>query len=63
MQFTLTPFLVEPPICTFAYSCGMTAGDRLDLCSFVDGGTQGVFDPITGNYEFFSIDMANYKPG
>ena len=63
MQFTMTPFQVEPPICTFTYSCAMTAGDRLDLCSIVDGDTQGVFDPINGNYEFFSIDMANYIPG
>ena len=22
-----------------------------------------MFDPITGNYEFYSIEMANYEPG
>ena len=41
----------------------MTNGDRTDLCSIDDNSTQGVFDPNTGNYEFYSIDMANYKPG
>ena len=41
----------------------MTAGDRTDLCAINDGDTHGVFDPITGNYEFYSIDMANFKPG
>ena len=41
----------------------MTAGDRLDLCAIDDGDTQGVFDPITGNYEFYSIDVDNYLPG
>mgnify|MGYP000911651394 FL=1 len=41
----------------------MTTGARLDLCDKSDGDTHGVFDPITGNYEFYSIDMANYLPG
>ena len=65
MQFTLTPFIVEPPVCTFAYSCVMTAGPAgmPDLCALTDGDSHGVFDPITGNYEFYSIDMANYVPG
>ena len=63
MQFTLTPFVVEPPVCTFSYSCAMAAGERTDLCAISDGDTHGVFDPITGNYDFYSIDMANYKPG
>ena len=60
MQLTLSPFVVEPPICTFQYSCTMTSGSRTDLCSRSDGSTHGLFDPITGNYEFYSIDMANY---
>ena len=63
MTFTLTPFVVEPPICIFSYSCSVTFGLRTDLCSQTDGTTHGVFDPITGNYEFYSIDMANYLPG
>ena len=65
MLFTLTPFIVEPPVCTFAYSCVMTAGPAgmPDLCALTDGDSHGVFDPITGNYEFYSIDMANYVPG
>ena len=63
MQFTLTPFVVEPPVCQFVYSCSMTAGSRLDLCAVNDGDTKAVFDPITGDYEFYSIDMANYLPG
>ena len=63
MQFTLSPFVVEPPVCTFVYSCAMTSGLRTDLCSLSDVSTHGVFDPITGNFEFYSIDMANYLPG
>ena len=65
MQFTLTPFIVEPPVCTFTYSCVMTSGPGgvPDLCALTDGDSHGVFDPITGNYEFYSIDMATYIPG
>ena len=63
MQFTMTPFVVSPPICSFTYTCSVTAGSRLDLCAIADGSTHGVFDPITGNYQFYSIDMAKYLPG
>ena len=63
MQFTLTPFVVEPSICTFTYSCVVTAGERTDLCAINDGDTQSAFNAVTGNFEFYSIDMANYKPG
>ena len=63
MQFTLTPFVVDPEVCTFVYSCAMTAGPRTDLCSINDGDTHGVFNPTTGNYEFYSIDLANYPAG
>ena len=65
MQFTLTPFLVEPPVCTFTYSCVMTDGPAgvPNLCALTDGDSHGVFDQISGNYEFYSIDMAKYKPG
>ena len=41
----------------------MTAGDRTDFCARNDGSTHGVFDPKKGSYEFYSTDMANYKPG
>ena len=34
-----------------------------DLCALTNGDSHGVFDPITGNYEFYSIDMATYLPG
>ena len=46
MQFTLTPFLVEPPVCTFTYSCVMTDGPAgvPDLCALTDGDSHGVFD-------------------
>ena len=54
---------MEPSICTFTYSCAVTVGQRTDLCAIADGTTHGVFDSITGNYEFYSTDMANYKPG
>jgi len=65
MQFTLTPFLVEPQVCPFTYSCAMISGPAgvPDLCALTDGDSHGVFDPITGNYEFYSIDMAKYLPG
>ena len=41
----------------------MTSNSRNDLCSLTDGDTSGVFDQVTGNYDFYSIDMANYLPG
>jgi hypothetical protein len=41
----------------------MIVGPRTDLCSISDGNTHGVFDPISGNYEFYSTDMANYPAG
>ena len=63
MLFTLTPFFVNPTVCTFKYSCSMTSGDRLDLCAISDGDTSGVFDEDVGSFEFYSIDMTNYKPG
>lgn len=59
----LAPFVVEPPICAFQYSCKVSIGDRTDLCEITDGDTHGVFSVVTGNYEFYSIDMASYKPG
>ena len=33
------------------------------MCALTDGDSHGVFDPITGNYEFYSIDMANSVGG
>ena len=63
VKFTLNAFVVEPPVCDFQYSCQVISGDRLDLCQISDGSTQGVFDPISGNYEFFTEDMVNFKPG
>ena len=36
-QFYLNPFIVEPPVCSFTYSCNVIAGDRLDLCFVIDG--------------------------
>ena len=65
MQFTLTPYQVEPPVCPFTYSCAMRDGPVgvPDLCALTDGDSHGVFYAITGNYEFYSIDMAKYIPG
>ena len=63
-QFYLAPFDIEPPnVCTINFACQVISGDRLDLCSINDGTSQGIFDPATGNYEFYSIDRINYKPG
>ena len=63
LTFELAAFAVEPPVCVFQYSCQVISGDRLDLCQISDGLTQGIFDTISGNYEFYSADMVNYKPG
>ena len=32
MQFSLSPFTVDPSICNFQYSCQIIAGHRFDLC-------------------------------
>ena len=67
MQFTLTAYVVEPPVCPFIYSCLMTGSPAAytgtDLCAHHDGDTHGVFDATTGNFKFYSIDMANYPAG
>jgi len=63
MAFKMNPFIANPGICTPVYSCNMVSGPSLDLCAKADGTTQGVFSVITGNYEFYSTDMAKYPPG
>ena len=66
MAFTATAWVVEPPICAVTYSCSVVSSPMstsVDLCDLEDGNTAGVFDPITGNYDFSSIDMAKYPPG
>jgi len=63
MQFTLTPFFSDPPVCEFIYSCAVIEGSWRDLCSIADGSTHGVFDAITGSYEFYSTDTIKYPPG
>ena len=40
-----------------------TAYAGTDLCAHNDGDTHGVFDETTGNFKFYSIDMANYPAG
>ena len=65
-EFFLDPYFVEPHVCDFVYSCEVISGppgSSLTLCDIIDGDTHSVFDPITGNYYFESIDMANYLPG
>lgn len=57
-SFTLTPFVVDPPICTdVTYTCAMISqpnGNTFDLCNYNDGAAIGTFDSLTGNYEFSS---------
>lgn len=52
----------DASVCPITYSCAV-AGPRTDICSIVDGATVANFDPVTGNYDFTSIDMANYPAG
>ena len=63
VQFTLSPFKVDPPTCNITYSCEIVSGPRLDLCNLRDGATEASFDPSTGNYSFKSGDIANYPAG
>ena len=35
----------------------------MDMCSVVDGETRAIFDPVFGNYEFYSIDMQSFPVG
>ena len=60
--FTIDPMVVTPPPCDVIYSCSLTSGP-VDICSVNDGATQGVLDPVTGNYAFESTDMATYPAG
>ena len=38
----------------------MLAGPGTDLCQYADGGTTAVFDSVTGNYSFQSVDFATF---
>ena len=64
VQVTLTQYVVDPAasVCPITYSCSVS-GPRSDICSISDGATAANFDPVTGNYDFESIDMANYPAG
>ena len=55
---------MDPPaaVCPITYSCSVS-GPRTDICSILDGATVANFDPVTGNYDFQSVDMANYPAG
>ena len=60
----LAQYVVDPDatVCPITYSCAVD-GSRTDICSITDGATVANFDPVTGNYDFTSIDMANYPAG
>ena len=64
LEFTLTPFEVFPPSCPVTYSCdsGIT-GPVNFLCDWSQNTNNGVFDPVTGNYQMMQTDMAHYPAG
>ena len=64
VQVTLAQYVVDPAasVCPISYSCSVS-GPRTDICSISGGATVANFDTVTGNYEFKSIDMANYPAG
>ena len=53
LEFTMTPFIIEPPICEVKYSCELISGPipDLDLCSVSDGLTEAILDSGSGNFE------------
>ena len=59
IQFTLSPFNVDPSSCALTYTCILSSGP-INICNINDGTTSGIFSAVTGNYEFQSTDMANY---
>jgi len=64
VQVTLAQYVVDPAasVCPITYSCSVS-GPRTDICSITDGATVANFNPVTGNYDFKSIDMAKYPVG
>ena len=64
VQVTLAQYVVDPAasVCPIIYSCSVS-GPSSDICSISDGATVANFDPVTGNYDFKSIDMAIYPTG
>ena len=52
--FALEPFETDPPNCDAMYSCSLALGPpvALDICNVTDGSTEGIFDSLTGAYEF-----------
>ena len=65
MEFTLNPFTADPASCSsnIAYTCEVILGPRTDLCSVATGSTEGVFNPVTGSFNFVTFDMENFPPG
>ena len=61
----MTPFTVEPPICSIVYSCETISAPvpELELCSIFDGQTEATFKSISGNYSFQTNDKVEYPPG
>ena len=61
VQFVLTPFVVDPSICTVTYACLSNTGTRTDLCS----ASEATFDPTSGHYELASTDLgaSGFLPG
>ena len=50
--FNLNPFEIDPRFCPVTFTCSVKFGPRSDLCSIIDGETNGSFDQVTGNYQF-----------
>lgn len=64
LTFKLTPFTVDPPICSITYSCAMAIlSPRTDLCNIISGSTVGAFSSATGDYTFTSTDTISFPEG
>ena len=62
-KFALRPFIADPAVCGFQYSCRIIAGARSDLCNIQNSMTSALFDPATGHYQFESRDLVGVQPG
>ena len=70
LVFETVPFTTYPPECATntIYSCAITVGSRVDLCSVTEanafgGNTIGAFDQALGRFTFNSVNIVSFVPG
>lgn len=61
----MNPFIVVPSVCGITYTCRLhpTSPIQVNICSVNAAETMAKFSSTTGDYEFYSTDIARYPAG